>query len=276
MTSTSTVLSDGIDLFIREDGPVEGSGGAPIVMLHGCARSGNIWNGWIPVLSRRYRVLRPDIRGCGSSGDPGADYIFTVDDMVSDLIAVLDDLGIDRIHHIGESTGGVVGAVAAARHPDRFCSLALVSTPIAPAEGNLVVKSPGGAATAQEAFTKLGLKEWWLQSRALTGDLFGDERDEMVATDFARTPLHVALSMWTAMHQPELTIEPYLGQLHLPTLVLTPTASYTMTTEQQRDLVAALPNVRQIVYEGASHGMFYLRADELAHDTLAFIETADR
>jgi pimeloyl-ACP methyl ester carboxylesterase len=268
----STIVADGLELFVQEDGPVEASDRTPVLMLHGCARNGNIWGGWIPTLSRKYRVLRPDIRGCGSSGDPGPDYVFKVDDMVADLLAILDGLELEHVHHIGESTGGIVGAVAAARYPERFRSLTLVSTPIAPANGNLAVKAPGGATTPEEAFTKLGLKEWWLQSRGLTGDLFGDERDEVIATDFARTPLHVALSMWTAMHQPELTIRPYLERLTMPTLVLTPTKSYTMTPAQQRELVSALPNVRQLVYEGAPHGMFYLRSDELARDTLAFIE----
>jgi 3-oxoadipate enol-lactonase len=266
----TTLGANGLKLFVQEDGPRVASDRVPVVMLHGCARNGNIWSGWIPTLSQKYHVLRPDIRGCGSSGDPGMDYVFEVDDMVSDLMEIIDGLGLDHVHHIGESTGGIVGAVAAARHPERFRSLTLVSTPIAPANGNLEVKAPN-ASSPEEAFMKLGLKQWWLQSRALTGDLFGDERDEAIATDFARTPLHVALSMWTAMHRPDVTIEPYLSQLTMPTLVLTPTASYTMTTEQQEALVSALPNVRQLVYE-APHGMFYLRADELARDTLAFLE----
>jgi len=222
--------ANGLELFVQEDGPAVADNRAPVVMLHGCARNGNIWSGWIPALSEKYRVLRPDIRGCGASGDPGPDYVFEVDDMVSDLIEILDGLGIREVHHIGESTGGIVGAIAAARYPERFRSLTLVSTPIAPANGNLEVKAPG-AASPEEAFTKLGLKQWWLQSRALTGDLFGDDRDEVIATDFARTPLHVALSMWTAMHRPDVTIEPYLSRLTMPTLVLTPTASYTMTPE---------------------------------------------
>jgi pimeloyl-ACP methyl ester carboxylesterase len=266
----TTLAANGLELFVQEDGPEEAGGRTPVVMLHGCARNGNIWNGWIPTLSQKYQVLRPDIRGCGSSGDPGQDYVFEIDDMVSDLIEILDGLSLAEVHHIGESTGGIVGAIAAARYPERFRSLTLVSTPIAPANGNLEVKAPG-ASSPEEAFARLGLKHWWLQSRALTGDLFGDERDEVIATDFARTPLHVALSMWTAMHRPDVTIEPYLSRLTMPTLVLTPTASYTMTQEQQQTLVSALPNVRQLVYE-APHGMFYLRADELARDTLAFLE----
>lgn len=257
---------------IEADGP-ENADGAPIVMLHGCARSGGIWSGWIPILSPRHRVLRPDIRGCGSSGDPGVDYVFRVDDLVSDVVTILDQLGLEEVHYIGESAGGVVGAIAAARHPSRFRSLTLVSTPIAPSHGNMQVKSPGGAASPEEAFAKLGLKEWWLQSRGRTGDLFGDARDEAIASDFARTPLHCAISMWTAMHQPDVSLAPYLSRLFLPTLVLSPTASYTMTLEQQHDLVSALPNARHVVYQDAPHFMVYLRAAELARDTLDFIES---
>jgi pimeloyl-ACP methyl ester carboxylesterase len=273
--SRQTVVASGaVELSIQEDGPAD-SQAPPIVMLHGCARSGSIWSGWIPVLGQNHRILRPDIRGCGSSSDPGADYVFRIDDLVADLLAIMDELGLEQVHYVGESAGGVVGAIAAARHPSRFRSLTLVSTPISPSSGDMKVKSPGGAASPEEAFAKLGLKEWWLQSRRRTGDLFGDDRDDEIASDFARTPLHVAISMWTAMHQPDVSLAPYLSRLFLPTLVLSPTASYTMNLEQQRDLVSALPNARQIIYQNAPHFMIYLRAAELARDTLEFIESHD-
>ena len=266
-----TVAVNGLELFFQDDEPRHDGGKLPIVMLHGFARNGNFWDSWLPRLTERYRVVRPDIRGCGSSEDPGTDYEFEVDDLVSDYLGLLSALGLDRVHHIGESTGGIVGALAAARRPEQFASLTLVSTPITPLTSDPKVKSPG-AATPEESLAQLGLKRWWLEARALTGDLFGDERDDALATDFARTPVHVAVSMWRGMHRPHVSLAPYLDRLTMPTLVLTPTASSTMSPAQQEELVATAPGARQRLYEGAPHGMYYLHGDALAADVLEFID----
>jgi len=260
-----------LELFYLDDLPQSDTGEVPILMLHGFARNGNIWASWLPVLSAHHRVIRPDIRGCGSSQDAGPDYEFRVPDMVSDYIGLLDALGIERVHHIGESTGGIVGAMSAALHPDRFATVTLVSTPLTTATSDPKVKAPG-ADSPEESLAKLGLEQWWLQSRAMTNDLFGDDRDVEIARDFARTPLHVALGMWRGMHRPEVTLAPHLAKLQTPTLVLTPTGSWTMSAQQQHEFVDAMPNATQRVYEGASHGMYYLRGPELACDVLEFID----
>ena len=264
-----TATVNGLELFYADDGDPQDT--TPIVMLHGFARNGNFWAGWLPALEQGHRVIRPDLRGCGSSADPGEDYEFAVPDLVSDYIGLLDALGVERIHHIGESTGGIVGATAAALHPDRFASLTLVSTPVTPNTSDPGVKAPG-AATPEESLTRLGLEGWWLQSRAMTNDLFGDERDERLARDFARTPVHVALSMWRGMHQPEVTLVPYLSKVESPTLILTPSGSSTMSVEQQRELVGAIRGAQQRIYDGAPHGMYYLWGDRLAPDVLEFID----
>jgi hypothetical protein len=46
-----------------------------------------------------------------------------------------------------------------------------------------------------------------------------------------------------------------------------------MTMDDQLDMVHSLPSVQHKVYEGASHGMYYLRADELSRDFLEFVGT---
>jgi 3-oxoadipate enol-lactonase len=242
-----------------------------VVMLHGFARNGTFWSDWVPTLTTRYRVIRPDIRGCGRNPDPGPGFVLRVDDMVGDLIGLLDLLGLGSVRFVGESTGGIVGGLSAARHPGRIRALVLCSTPITPVNSDPAVKSPG-AATPEESLRTLGLAEWWMRSRALTGDLFGDERDAAVAAEFARTPPHVALEMWRAMHQRDVTLGPVLRDITAPTLLMTPTGSSTMDAQDQAEFVAALPNATQRVYEGAPHGMYYLWGERLAADALEFLE----
>ena len=77
--------------------------------------------------------------------------------------------------------------------------------------------------------------------------------------------------MWRNMHQPHVTIGPYLADITVPMLVLTPTASFTMSVEQQRELVETVPGAKQRIYE-APHGMYFLRGPELSRDVIEFID----
>jgi pimeloyl-ACP methyl ester carboxylesterase len=259
---------DSVAIHYTDEGP---RGDAPtVLMLHGFARNGSFWNGWPASLVDRYRVLRPDIRGCGRSADPHSE--FRIEEVVSDQIALADQLGIEKLHYVGESTGGIVGAMAAATYPERFASLTLVSTPISPAGSNSQVKTPVGESPV-ESLKMLGLAEWWLRTRAATGQLLGDDRDDVLASEFALTPLNVAVSMWDGMHDPRVTLSSFLPKLKLPVLVMTPSGSTTTSLEDQDRLLAAIPNATQIIYQGATHGMYFMQPQLLSSDYRKFLDS---
>lgn len=79
-----------------------------LLLQHGNGRSGKFWYRWVPYLSRFYKVLRPDMRGLGrSTGRLDLDRDVTLDALVGDLVALLDNLGADKVHYCGESMGGI-------------------------------------------------------------------------------------------------------------------------------------------------------------------------
>ena len=98
---------------------------------HGFGRSSRFWYHWVPPLAGHYRVVRRDMRGHGQSADPGPDYQWSVDDLLNDMKGFLDALGLDRVHYVGESVGGILGIAFAARWPERFKSMTLCATPTA-------------------------------------------------------------------------------------------------------------------------------------------------
>jgi pimeloyl-ACP methyl ester carboxylesterase len=261
----------GTELHYFDDGPrAVAADNDVILMLHGFARNGAFWCGWVPQLAQSSRVIRLDIRGCGRNPDPRPGFEFRVEDAVADVIAFIEQLGTAPVHCVGESVGGIVGTFAASQRPELFRSLSLISTPTSLRNSNTAVKTVG-ASSPQASFRETGLADWWLRTRAALHDNFGDERDLVLANELARTPAHVAVSMWEAIRRSNVDLIPVLARVTVPALVMSPASTPAMSMDDQLALVAGLPDVRHKSYEGATHGMYYLRAEELAADVLDFI-----
>ncbi len=101
----------------------------PVVMMHGFARNARFWNRWVPAIAESRRIYRPELLGCGESDVPPAAYRFTPETIAGQIIAALDAMALDRVHWVGESSGGIIGLLLAAAHPERIASLVLCNTP---------------------------------------------------------------------------------------------------------------------------------------------------
>lgn len=103
---------------------VEGDG-PPLVLQHGLTSSILRWYefGFVDALKDDYRLLLIDARGHGNSGKPYDAEAYDQKLMASDVIAVLDDEGIDKAHYMGYSMGGSIGFGLAESFADRFHSL---------------------------------------------------------------------------------------------------------------------------------------------------------
>lgn len=104
----------------------------PVVLLHGGGPGATAWSNFganVPVLAKHFRVIAIDQPGYGGSdiGTVTAHYFTHAADAVAGL---LDALGIDRVHLVGNSLGGGTATRFALRHPDRA--------------GRLVLMGPGG------------------------------------------------------------------------------------------------------------------------------------
>src|ERR1700733_4898475 len=97
-----------------------------VVLCHALATSMDIWDYQLPLLAQRFRVLRYDLRGHGRSAAPGNSY--TLEELASDLAALLDHLEIAQAAFVGLSIGGMVGQVFALRYPEKLSALVLCST----------------------------------------------------------------------------------------------------------------------------------------------------
>jgi pimeloyl-ACP methyl ester carboxylesterase len=105
---------------------VGGRAGPPLVMIRGFASSIRSWNGVDHDLASDHLTVVFDNRGIGRSSSPSGTY--SVAGMADDVIAVLDDAGLDSAHVMGTSLGGMIAQELALRCPQRVRSLTLAAT----------------------------------------------------------------------------------------------------------------------------------------------------
>jgi 3-oxoadipate enol-lactonase len=114
---------DGARIAYRFDGRED----APVLMLsNSIATSLRMWDGVMPDLVERFRVLRYDTRGHGASDAPVGAY--SIDRLGRDVVELLDALGLERVHFLGLSLGGMIGQWLGIRAPERIERLVLSNT----------------------------------------------------------------------------------------------------------------------------------------------------
>jgi pimeloyl-ACP methyl ester carboxylesterase len=103
---------------------VEGNG-SPLVLQHGSTSSIQAWyqNGYVEPLKADYQLVLVDARGHGQSDKPHDSASYALPLRVSDIVAVLDDLGIETAHYYGYSMGGWIGFAMAKHAADRLRTL---------------------------------------------------------------------------------------------------------------------------------------------------------
>lgn len=107
-----------IELHYREQGT-----GETLILLHGNGEDGSYFEHQMDAFASRYRVIAPDTRGHGQS--PRGEEPFTIRQFADDLLAFMDEHGIERAHLLGFSDGGNIALVLTLAHPERVGRLIL-------------------------------------------------------------------------------------------------------------------------------------------------------
>lgn len=100
---------------------IDGRGERWVTFVTGIANDLSLWDGQVAALERDFNVLRYDLRGHG--GTPASGGAYTIELLVSDLAALLDQLNIRRTSVIGLGLGGAIAQAFALAHPDRVDKL---------------------------------------------------------------------------------------------------------------------------------------------------------
>jgi haloacetate dehalogenase len=124
-----------------------GGSGPALVLLHGFPETHLMWRDVAPLLAERFTVICPDLRGYGRSGCPAstADHApYSKRSMGSDVVAIIERFGHERVGLVGHDRGGRVAYRTALDYPERVSRLAVldilpVSEVWARADKNLVL-----------------------------------------------------------------------------------------------------------------------------------------
>jgi pimeloyl-ACP methyl ester carboxylesterase/uncharacterized RmlC-like cupin family protein len=103
---------------------VIGGKGSPVVLLHGYAQTGHMWNPILPRLAERHTVIVPDLRGAGGSAKPESGY--DKKNMAADIHALTTSLGLGPVRIVGHDIGLMVAYAYAAQFPQATESLVLM------------------------------------------------------------------------------------------------------------------------------------------------------
>lgn len=119
-------LSTGIALNVSFAGP---SDAPPVVLLHGFPESHRTWREVAPRLEQRFRLIMPDQRGFAGSDRPQAVAAYKPDQLVADVFALAEALGLASFSLVGHDWGGAVAWAAALKGDSRVGRLAIINSP---------------------------------------------------------------------------------------------------------------------------------------------------
>lgn len=100
--------------------------GLPVLFSNSLGTTCELWRPQLEALSPRFRIIRYDTRGHGSSGVPAGPY--TIETLGLDAVAILDAAGVEQTHVCGLSLGGLTAMWLGVHRPERVRSVTLVST----------------------------------------------------------------------------------------------------------------------------------------------------
>jgi 3-oxoadipate enol-lactonase len=119
--------------FVRHQGRElyhESHGAGPAVLfLHGAGSNAATWWQQLPPFAKDHRCITMDIRCFGRSVAPTSEFTFPL--FVGDVLAVLDELRIERCVIVGQSLGGMIGLRVALQHPERVAAFVACDSTLA-------------------------------------------------------------------------------------------------------------------------------------------------
>lgn len=215
--------------------------------------TGDMWAGQAADFGDSAQVILVDPPGHGASEKLSSPFAF--DDCAGSIVDVLDELGIERAHFVGNSWGGMIGGTFAALHPDRVGRSVLMNCTASPAgrrqrfEYGLLLRAAKLLGGIRGPLTGQVLK-------AFLGPTTLRTRPDVVAfVREAARRVDVRSSAWAVSsvvpHRPDQRA--LLGRVRTPVLVVAGAEDATFPVDETLEMAAAIPGAATAVLDGVAH-----------------------
>jgi 3-oxoadipate enol-lactonase len=227
---------------------ISGPGDAPTLLLGGSLGTTlAMWEPQVEALSDWLQLVTFDHRGHGGSPVPEGPY--TIAELGQDVIALMDELGLERVTYCGISIGGMVGQWVAGNHPERVENLILIATsaylgaPDPWLERAATVRRAGSVGVIADAVVARWFTPGW-----------ADEHKEIVKAHramLASTPVEGYASCCEALAR--LDVRDELSRITAPTLVISGADDPAIPPAHQQAIAAAVKGARLETIADAAH-----------------------
>jgi 3-oxoadipate enol-lactonase len=216
----------------------------PLVLSNSLGATLDMWDPQHDALAKRFRVIRYDTRGHGGSDIPPGPY--TLDEVGTDVIELLDHLHIERAHFAGLSLGGMTGMWLGANKPERIDKLILLCTseklgpPEMWADRANTVREKGTGAIVDTT-----LERWFTEGYRKRFDL------SVVRAMFESIDDEGYANCCAVIQQMDQTAT--ISNIAAPTLVIAGAQDPATPPEHAERLAAAIPDARLEVLDPGAH-----------------------
>jgi 3-oxoadipate enol-lactonase len=232
---------DGATLHVE----VEGAAHNPTLMLSNSLGTNlHMWDDQVAPFTRHFRLVRYDRRGHGKSSVPKGPY--SMDRLGRDALAIIDGLGIDKLHWCGLSMGGMIGMWLGAHAPQRLDKLILSNTSAyfaekAMWEGRIKLVREQGLAAIVDA----NMERWFTKKFRETSP----QTMERIHQMFLATDVEGYIGCGHAIR--DMDHRPLLAKIRAPTLVIAGKHDPATTVEAGEFIAQHTPNAQLAILETA-------------------------
>jgi 3-oxoadipate enol-lactonase len=251
----------GLRIWYEEQGA-----GEPVVLIGGLSSTIETWGRLAELLADRYRVIRPDNRGSGRTRVERDDGDRSMTVFAADVLHLLDGLGLDRVHLVGASMGGMIVQQFAVAWPQRLRSLTIAcshcggAAAVAASEDTvrkLVAASSGGGEAVRRGLEVVAHPESFTRRpEVLDYYQWTKETWPHSAEEIQRRMAAVA----------KFDVSESIRSLAVPTLVITGAQDFLVPVENSRRIAQRIPGARLALIEGGAHIFFLEQAEAMARE----------
>lgn len=269
----AVLQTDGIAIYYEEEGA-----GEPVVLIGGLTSTVEVWELQRRALAQAYRVVLPDNRGSGRTRVAADDGSRSIRRFAADVLALLDGLGLERVHLVGASMGGMIVQQFAVDHPERLRSLiiacshcggaAAVQPPPEAATRLVSGSSAGAGADAERAGLEVVFHPDSFERRREAVELY-----QRTKKAWPHPPHEVARR---ALAVRDFDVSERLRDLRVPTLVICGADDAIIPAENSRELARRIPGAELVVIPAAGHVFFVEEPDATNRALLEFLARCPR